>query len=155
MIGHVLAGVERRDRQDRRQQKIVGFEESADLVAEGVPLEHFFIIVAHVLGERRVEHFGNRRIEQIALLLDKRAQPRADASVELRGPQISRIFIEYLLDQFDLAAEILKGACGTCYDRCNVRIGPRVAQGGAVGDAQISRRRRGTRQASPALRPIR
>ena len=57
---------------NRRQQQVVGFKKRANLVAQRVSLEHFFIIGAHVLRERRIEHFGNRGIEEIALFLHER-----------------------------------------------------------------------------------
>jgi len=67
MVGHVLADVERRHRQHRRQQDIVTHEEGAKLVAQRVTLEHLVVIVAKLLAQRLFENVGDRRIDQLAL----------------------------------------------------------------------------------------
>ena len=46
MVGEVLADVERRHRQHRRQQDVVALEERPQLVAQRVALEHLAVVVA-------------------------------------------------------------------------------------------------------------
>ena len=67
MIGHVLADVERRHRQHRRQQNVVALEERPQLVAQRVALEHLVVVVAQLLPQRLFENVGDRRIDQLAL----------------------------------------------------------------------------------------
>ena len=46
--------------------------------AQREALEHLAVVAAQVLLERAVERRGDRGIEQVALLVDDRREPRAD-----------------------------------------------------------------------------
>src|ERR1700757_2272498 len=105
MLGNVLADVERRNRQDRRQQEIIALEEGAQLVAQRVALEYLLIIAAHLLIEGRFQDLGHGGIEKLALVLDETAKPSTDARIEFGRPEVAGVFFKHRIDLFDRTPE--------------------------------------------------